>query len=253
MSGRARVMSRCGSSMARRSTRCLRLRRTSTGRCSRQRSLRGCAQGSCSGSAGQTSISLVGVVRVSRQVDRIGRVSPLKTKNAYRDVVLIPGVARLLREHRLRSSHAAAVDYVFSRPNGQPLHADVVRRCGLHVAVRRAGLDKLGKRWLRFHDLRHTYASILIAQGVNVAFVSRQLGHAKVSTTLDVYTHLFDHAEHAATVIDRLQSRFGDVLQPQRIRDADTEGQTLVDFPRRPSPRHRDSAHRVRGSASEMK
>jgi hypothetical protein len=40
-------------------------------------------------------------------------------------------------------------------------------------------------------------------------------GLATVSTTLNVYTHLFDHAEHAATVIDRLESRFADVLQPQ--------------------------------------
>ena len=62
--------------------------------------------------------------------------------------------------------------------------------------------------------MRHTYASLLIAQGVNVAFASRQLGHASVSATLNVYTHLFDHAEHAATVIERLEGRFGDLLQP---------------------------------------
>ena len=62
--------------------------------------------------------------------------------------------------------------------------------------------------------MRHTYASLLIAQGVNVAFASRQLGHASVSTTLNVYTHLFDHAEHAKTVIERLEGRFGETLQP---------------------------------------
>lgn len=67
---------------------------------------------------------------------------------------------------------------------------------------------------MRLHDLRHTFASILIAQGVNIAFASRQLGHASVSTTLNVYTHLFDHAEHAATVMERLEGRFGAVLQP---------------------------------------
>ena len=57
------------------------------------------------------------------------------------------------------------------------------------------------------------FASLLIAQGVNVAFASRQLGHASVSTTLNVYTHLFDHAQHAATVMERLEGRFGDVLR----------------------------------------
>ena len=63
------------------------------------------------------------------------------------------------------------------------------------VSVERS--DQPGKQRLRFHDLRHTYASLLIAQGVNVAFAARQLGHASVSTTLNVYTRLFDHAEHA--------------------------------------------------------
>jgi len=80
------------------------------------------------------------------------------------------------------------------------------------TAVKKAGLDQADKPRLRFHDLRHTYASLLIAQGVNVAFVSRQLGHASITTTLNVYAHLFDHAEHAASVIGRLEDSFGDVL-----------------------------------------
>lgn len=47
---------------------------------------------------------------------------------------------------------------------------------------------------------------------MNVAYVSRQLGHASISTTLTTYTHLF-HAEHSATLVDRLEARFGDVLK----------------------------------------
>ena len=89
---------------------------------------------------------------------------------------------------------------------------DVVRTRGLHPAVKKAGLDQPDKPRLRFHDLRHTYASPLIAQGVNVAFVSRQLGHASITTSLNTYTHLSDHAEHAASVIGRLEDRFGDLL-----------------------------------------
>jgi len=103
---------------------------------------------------------------------------------------------------------------VFARPDGRAMHPDTVREYGLHAAVKNAGIDQPGKPRLRFHDLRHTYASLLIAQGVNVAFASRQLGHTSVSTTLNVYTHLFDHAEHATTVIERLESRFGETLQP---------------------------------------
>ena len=77
------------------------------------------------------------------------------------------------------------------------------------TAVKKAGLDQADKPRLRFHDLRHTYASLLIAQGVNVAFVSRHLGRASITTTLNVYAHLFDHAEHAASVIGRLEDSFG--------------------------------------------
>jgi integrase len=91
---------------------------------------------------------------------------------------------------------------------------EVVRKYGLHPAVKRAWIDTPGKPRLRFHDLTHTFASLLIAQGVNVAFASRQLGHASVSTTLNVYTHLFDHVEHAATVMERPQARFGETLRP---------------------------------------
>ena len=77
------------------------------------------------------------------------------------------------------------------------MHPDVVRVCGLRRAVATAGLDTPGRPRLRFHDLRHTYASLLIAQGVDVAYVFRQLGHANITTTLNTYTRLFDHARNA--------------------------------------------------------
>jgi integrase len=69
---------------------------------------------------------------------------------------------------------------------------------------------------LRLHDLRHTYASLLVAQRANVVFVSRQLGHASPTTTLDVYAHLFDRAEHAKRTSDLLETSFGQVLDPRQ-------------------------------------
>ena len=65
---------------------------------------------------------------------------------------------------------------------------------------------------MRFHDLRHTYASLLIAKGVDVAYLSRQLGHANITTTLNTYTHLFDHARNAEAVKQRLEEEFGAIL-----------------------------------------
>jgi site-specific recombinase XerD len=57
------------------------------------------------------------------------------------------------------------------------------------------------------HDLRHTFASHLIIDlGLDVAQVSRILGHARASIALGTYTHLFDHATHAADIRDRMEA-----------------------------------------------
>ena len=81
------------------------------------------------------------------------------------------------------------------------------------TAVKKAGLDQADKPRLRFHDLRHTYASLLIEQGVNVAFVSRHLGRASITTTLNVYAHLFDKARHAQRMRDELEAAYGNALE----------------------------------------
>lgn len=67
-------------------------------------------------------------------------------------------------------------------------------------------------RSVTFHVLRHTFASILIAQGHDPVFVSRQLGHANAAITLNVYAHLFDAARHAAKARERLEADYGLLL-----------------------------------------
>jgi hypothetical protein len=57
-----------------------------------------------------------------------------------------------------------------------------------------------------------TYASLLIAPGLNIAFIGTQLGHASRSFTLHVYGGLFDRAEHASRARDRLEAAFGSML-----------------------------------------
>ena len=58
-----------------------------------------------------------------------------------------------------------------------------------------ACLDAAGLRRVRFHDLRPTFASLLIQQEANPKYIQEQLGHGSISITLDVYSHLF-HGEH---------------------------------------------------------
>ena len=72
--------------------------------------------------------------------------------------------------------------------------------------VSRAGIRSTSNRRPRLHDLRHTFASHLIVDlRLDVAQVSRILGHARPSITLDTYTHLFDHASHAADIRERME------------------------------------------------
>jgi integrase len=147
-----------------------------------------------------------GVVHVRAQLSRAHhgaparRVAP-KTPASVRDVPLVAQLARLLAAHKHSVPFASATDWVFATTNGTPHgHRNVTQR-GLQRAARGAGLN--GGDWppLRFHDLRHTFASHLIVDlGLDVARVSRILGHARVTVTLDVYTHLFDDARHAREI-----------------------------------------------------
>jgi integrase len=136
-------------------------------------------------------------IRVHRQLSRQRVHKKLKTPAGRRDVILAPGLAKLLREHWLASGYKAADDYIFCNTLGAALDYHDVGE-GFRQTVKAAGLAVPGKR-LSLHSLRHTFASLLIAKGLNIAFVSRQLGHANPSITLEVYAHLFQHADHAAT------------------------------------------------------
>jgi integrase len=67
----------------------------------------------------------------------------------------------------------------------------------LRIGVKAAGPHAPGK--LILHSLRHTFASFRIASGLDVVFISCQLGHAHPGITLQVYSHLFAARDHAAT------------------------------------------------------
>jgi len=133
-----------------------------------------------------------------------------------RDVPLLPQLARLLADHRRRSRLANDSDWVFATAHGTPYgHRNVTRR-GLQRAARRAGIDTGTGPGIRFHDLRHCYASHLILDlGLDVAQTSRFLGHASPTITLNVYTHLFEKARHMREIRTRkAASPFARLLDP---------------------------------------
>jgi integrase len=103
---------------------------------------------------------------------------------------------------------------VFTTSRGSPLGHRNVQRRALARAATMAGLDDGDWPPLRFHDLRHTFASHLIIDlGLDVVQASHILGHARVTTTLDVYSHLFDQARHADEIRARMAaSAFAQLL-----------------------------------------
>jgi integrase len=159
-----------------------------------------------------------GVIHVRHQLARgrrgvpPHRIAP-KTRASLREIPLLPQLATVLRQHKRGSRFTSGSDYVFATGNGTAfLHHNVSKRL-MRRAATGAGLDRPGRR-VRFHDLRHTFASHLIIDiRLDVVQVSRILGHARTSMTLDTYTHLFEEARHAADVRAELaRSDFANLL-----------------------------------------
>jgi integrase len=146
------------------------------------------------------------LVRVHRQLTR-GRVhGPLKTEAGRREVVFAPAIAKLLRERWLASPFKAQHHLVFCNTLGRGLdYRDVCE--DFRQTLKRANLSVVGER-LTLHSFRHGYASLLISKGLNVVFVSRQLGHANPSITLQVYAHLFERADHATAARAALDASY---------------------------------------------
>lgn len=130
-------------------------------------------------------------IRVRRQVARInGEIveAPLKTKNSYRTVSIGADAVGILKQQK-EKSHS---EYVFSSPTGGPISPDSVIQM-LHRVLKRAGLPKV-----RFHDLRHTFATLALQNGVDVKTVSGMLGHYSAGFTLDTYAHVTTQAQRQA-------------------------------------------------------
>ncbi len=125
-----------------------------------------------------------------------------KSQKGRRQVALSPSVVLALREHRenqkllnlLMGVPSTPNEFVFAGANGSPVLPNTVTH-GFIKLVRRAGLHGI-----RFHDLRHTDASLLLRQGIHPKIVSERLGHSTVSITLDTYSHVTPGLQEAAAL-----------------------------------------------------
>jgi integrase len=133
-----------------------------------------------------------------------------KTAKARRMVSLPPSAAFLLQEHKDKQQAQRAVleislkddDLIFSNHEGNPLLPDTISHAWTKL-VKRTGL-----KGIRLHDARHTHASLLLKQNVHPKIVQERLGHATISTTLDLYSHVSPGLQEAAAIgFDKLINR----------------------------------------------
>ena len=99
--------------------------------------------------------------------------------------------------------------FVFTLVDGDPIEHSKFYNRHFKRAVRQS-VDAKGERCIpdetRFHDLRHTYAALLIAAGANALTVKQRMGHSSITVTMDRYGHLFPHLEEDLT--DRMDDAY---------------------------------------------
>ena len=171
-----------------------------------------------------------GELRISKQAVVIGSevvVTEPKTKAAVRTLLLPPKVLEVFREYRKRNVSR----WLFPSPKKEdsPLLPSVVRQ-RLHRLLDHAGCERM-----RFHDLRHTFATLALESGKDVKTLSAMLGHVSAATTLDIYTHITDDMRlTAAANIDRSIGKAvpqEDASEPgQETAPATAEKPSMTDF-----------------------
>jgi len=150
-----------------------------------------------------------GVLRVSQQLQRVDTrvtlVEP-KTERSRRTLVIPPTIIERLREHskrQLAEKLWAGCDWVendlvFADRIGGPMQTRKVID-DFHKALRDAGLPRI-----RFHDLRHSCATLLLVQGVSPRVVMDILGHSEIAMTMDTYSHVVPELQRDAA--DKMES-----------------------------------------------
>jgi integrase len=125
-----------------------------------------------------------------------------KTEKSRRSVALSPDTVRELldyrdfqeNERRQQGAEYHDLDLVIPRPKGFYMHPKSVEDAW-ERAVKKSGLPRI-----RFHDTRHTHATLLLTQGVHPKVVSERLGHSTISITMDTYSHVMPGLQHDAAV-----------------------------------------------------
>jgi integrase len=173
------------------------------------------------GEAGAVQLGDVDFLRrqlhVQRQVQRdpLGGVELSEPKHGSERVVFLPDeLVQMIAQHVEHVGVRGTEQWLFMAATGEPPVADAMGNRWRRL------VDEHELERFRLHDLRHFYASGLIAAGCDVVTVQRSLGHAKASTTLNIYSHLWPSAE------DRTRAAAADLMRQSRGLPADQTAET---------------------------
>ena len=130
-----------------------------------------------------------------------------KTESSIREIAIPEFITSLLEEYKLWYEEQKAIygelwtnsDRLFVQADGKPMHPSSISKWFVRY------VSTIGLPVINFHGLRHTNASLLVAQNVDIAVISARLGHAQISTTLDFYVHpLLSHNRKAGYALENL-------------------------------------------------
>lgn len=137
-------------------------------------------------------------IKIDRSIYKGQFVTP-KTKTSIRKIGMTQELVKVLKEWKLKSP-SNPNNFVFANEAGNSIDPRNLVQRMFEPMLKRAGLGKL-----RWHDLRHSYASILIAQNAQIKFIQKQLGHSSAKMTMDRYGHLLPETyEQGLRALDNL-------------------------------------------------
>lgn len=152
-----------------------------------------------------------------------------KNKSSYRTLPLLDDIANMLLEQKEKqelfkkafgkSYNRKYKDYIFVKPDGKLIRPDYVSEHFKNL------LKKLELRHIRFHDLRHSCASLLLAKGVSMKAIQEWLGHSNFSTTANIYAHLDSNSKQLSA--QAITSAFGTKKEIEEY-DSSTSSEKLA-------------------------
>lgn len=163
-----------------------------------------------------------GELRINKQASRVKGepvIAAPKTKNSIRTLILPPSVLRVLMEHKAKTNSR----WMFPSPKKEdaPIGPAIISH-RLQLLLKHAGC-----RQVRFHDLRHTFATNALEYGMDIKTLSTVLGHVSAATTLNVYSHITNEMrKSAAAKIDKGIAK----SEPQPTEEAIPKESTMTTY-----------------------